>query len=141
LTVAYLDSSAFAKLYLNELGREQVEALVEQTGQVAACNIAYAEVRGVLARYHHHGRLTEEEYVSAKEAFEADWETTNVVDVTPALLRLAGDLLGAHVGLRAMDALHLAAALEVRSSQELRFLTFDLHLGQIARSLMPDASP
>lgn len=139
MTVTYLDSSAFAKLYLNEPGREQVEALVEETGQVAACNVAYAEVRGVLARYLHRGRLTEREYTSATEAFEADWETTNVVDVTPALLRLSGDLLRAHQGLRAMDALHLAAALEVRASEELRFLTFDGDLGRVAQALMPGA--
>lgn len=139
MTIAYLDSSAFAKLYLDEAGREEVEALVEETGQVAACNIAYAEVRGVLARYLHRGRLTEEEYTGATEAFEADWETTNVVDLTPALLRLAGDLLKAHERLRAMDALHLAAALEVRAVGELRFLTFDLDLAQVARVLMPGA--
>lgn len=139
MTVAYLDSSAFAKLYLDEPGREEVEALVGETGRVAACAIAYAEVRGVLARYLHQGRLTEEEYVSANEAFEADWTTTNVVDLTPVLLRRAGDLLRAHAGLRAMDALHLAAALEVRSAEELRFLTLDLHLGQIAQALMPGA--
>lgn len=139
MTVAYLDSSAFAKLYLDEPGREEVEALVEETGQVAACAIAYAEVRGVLARYLHQGRLTAEEYTGANEAFEADWGTTNVVDLTPALLRLAGDLLRAHAELRAMDALHLAAALEVRAVGELRFLTFNLDLGQVARVLMPGA--
>ncbi|ABF44150.1 PIN domain, predicted nuclease, component of toxin-antitoxin system (plasmid) [Deinococcus geothermalis DSM 11300] len=139
MTVAYLDSSAFAKLYLDEPGREAVEALVGETGRVAACAIAYAEVRGVLARYLHQGRLTEEEYEGANEAFEADWGTTNVVDLTPALLRLAGDLLRAHAELRAMDALHLAAALEVRMTEELRFLTFNLDLGQVAQALMPGA--
>lgn len=139
MTVAYLDSSAFAKLYLNEPGREAVEALVEETGRVAACAITYAEVRGVLARYLHQGRLTEEEYEGANAAFEADWTTTNVVDLTPALLRLAGDLLRAHAGLRAMDALHLAAALEVRTNEELRFLTFDVDLGRVAQALMPGA--
>ena len=137
MTVAYLDSSAFAKLYLNEPGREEVEALVEELGRVAACSIAYAEVRGVIARYFHDERLTEEEYQSATEAFEADWETTNVVDVTPTLLRRAGDVLKAHAGLRAMDALHLAAALEVRALEELHFLTFDRDLERVAQALMP----
>ncbi|WP_034409053.1 type II toxin-antitoxin system VapC family toxin [Deinococcus murrayi] len=139
MTVAYLDSSAFAKLYLDEPGREEVEALVEQTGRVAACAIAYAEVRGVIARYRHEERLTAEEATSAIEAFEADWGTTNVVDVTPALLRLASSLLDAHAGLRAMDALHLAAALEVRAVEETRFLTFDRDLERVAQALMPGA--
>lgn len=138
MTVAYLDSSAFVKLYLDEPGREEVEALVEELGRVAACSIAYAEVRGVIARALHDERLTEEEYQSATEAFEADWGTTNVVDVTPALLRRAGDLLRAQRGLRAMDALHLAAALEVRGLEELRFLTFDRDLEQAAQALMPN---
>lgn len=139
MTVAYLDSSAFAKLYLDEAGGEQVEALVEETGRVAACAITYAEVRGVLARYFHDGRLTEEEYASAAEAFEADWETTNVVDVTPALLRQAGELLKGQAGLRAMDALQLAGALQARALEDLRFLSFDVELGRIAEALMPDA--
>jgi len=139
LTVAYLDSSAFVKLYLDEPGREEVEALVEELGRVTDCAIAYAEVRGVIARALHDERLTEEEYQSATEAFEADWGTTNVVDVTPALLRWAGGLLRAQRGLRAMDALHLAAALEVRGLEELRFLTFDRDLERVAQALMPGA--
>lgn len=139
MTVAYLDSSAFAKLYLDEAGAGEVAALVEELGQVAACAITYAEVRGVLARYFHDGRLTEEEYASAAEAFESDWETTNVVDVTPALLRQAGELLKGQAGLRAMDALQLAGALQVRALKNLRFLTFDVDLRRIAQALMPEA--
>ena len=141
MTVAYLDSSAFAKLYVNEPGREQVEALIEETGRVAACVIAYTEVRSVLARYFHAGRITEAEHAEAADAFGADWATTNVVDLTPAVLRRSGDLLKAHAGLRAMDALHFAAALEVRSIEDLRFLTFDMSLERVARALMPDAWP
>ena len=139
MTVAYLDSSAFAKLYVEERGRERVEALIGQSGRVAACSITYAEVRGVLARYFHEGRLTEEALGGAALDFEADWATTNVVDVTPALLKLAGDLLKAQRGLRAMDALHLASALGVRALEELRFLTFDADLKTVARALMPGA--
>lgn len=73
------------------------------------------------------------DHASALEAFDADWETTNVVAVTPALLRLSGDLLKAHAGLRAMDALQLAAALQARAVEDSRFLTFDVDLGQTAR--------
>ena len=141
MSVAYLDSSALAKLYLDEDKAEhlQVIDLIERCGQVASCAIAYAEVSGVFARYFHESRLTQEDYEEKLARFSADWETVSTVAVAPELSTLAAQLMKSQLGLRAMDALHLAAALRVRAEGDLQFLTFDTHLRRSAQALMPDA--
>jgi uncharacterized protein len=141
LSVAYLDSSALAKLYLDEdrAEQQQVIDLIERCGQVASCAIAYAEVSGVFARYFHEGQLTQEDYEEKLGRFSADWETVSPVGIAAELSTLAAQLMKSQRGLRAMDALHLAAALEIRAVTDLKFLTFDHHLRRSAQALMPDA--
>lgn len=141
MSVAYLDANALAKLYLDEDAAEQqqVIALIEQCGRVASCAICYAEVSGVFARYFHGGQLTEGDYAEKMQLFSEDWETVELVDVVPELSVRAGQLMKGQSNLRAMDALHLAAALHVRAAEPMRFLTFDLHLARVAQALMPDA--
>lgn len=141
MSAVYLDASAFVKLYLNEDAAEKAEVLrlVERPSSVVACAITYAEVRSVFARHFHAGQLSEEEHAEAAGAFEEDWATVSIVDVTPALSRRAGELLKAHQGLRGMDALHFAAALAARAVTDLRFLTFDAHLRRVVQALIPDA--
>lgn len=140
-TVVYLDSSAFAKLYLDENEAEQQYVIeqIERYRRVSACVITYTEVCGVFARYFHEKQLTEEEYAERLTLFSSDWATIEAADVTPGLSILAGQLLKAHKGLRAMDALHLASALAIRETQPLQFLSFDAQLNEVAQTLMPDA--
>ena len=141
MTVVFLDSSAFVSLYLEEDVHEQagVVAQIERHERVAASATTYAEVAGVFARHVHAGRLSEKEYRERMELFSADWQTLEVIDLLPALSVRAGQLLRAHRGLRAMDALQLSAALEVRAVTDLKFLSFDDQLNEVARKLMPEA--
>jgi len=140
LTVVYLDSNAFAKLYLDdEDDQDQVVNSVQEYGRVASCAITYAEVAGVFARAFHEGRLTQESYEEAMVAFSEDWSSTKVYDVTPELSAIAAMLMKGHPGLRAMDALHLASALAQRRSTPIQFLTFDQRLNAVSRNLIPDA--
>ncbi len=143
MNVVYIDSSAFAKLYLDENLEEQA-AVLEVLGRferVACCSITFAEVSGVFARYFHEGKLSEEEYAEKLYLFSSDWETVEYVDLLQNLSVLASQLMKAYRGLRAMDALHLAAALTLRADEPepIHFLTFDGHLQRTAQALMPDA--
>lgn len=136
----YLDSNAIAKIYLtDEQGREAVFAALETCPTIATCAITYAEVMGLLARAFHDRRLSETEYNAAASAFAQEWSLLEVQDVTFLLSQLAGQLMKAQPGLRAMDALHLAAGLALRQSVALRFLTFDTRLENAVRKLMPEA--
>ena len=64
MNVVYIDSSAFAKLYLDENVKEQATVLeiLERFERVACYSITFAEVSGVFARYFHEGKLGEKEY-------------------------------------------------------------------------------
>lgn len=137
----YLDSSALAKLYLPEdaAGRQTVLQALDQHDTVVSSAIAYAEVCSALARYLHEGRIEEAEYERDLDIFREDWMTADVINVTPEVSELAGQLLRAQPGLRAMDALHLASALWLRRREAIRFLSFDHHLNTVARNLMPGA--
>ena len=139
--ILYLDSNALAKLYLNEDAAEQqqVLALLKRHERIASCAIAFAEVGSVFARYFYKGVLDEDAYADKMQRFVDDWASVNVVDIVPATSTLAAQLMKAHAGLRAMDALHLASALALRQSASVKLLTFDLRLQAAAQALMPDA--
>lgn len=141
MTVLYLDSNALAKLYLDEDNTEQqrVIDLLGEYPKVATCIIAYAKVSGIFARLFHEGALDEADYTDKLERFSNDWETVIVLDVTQEVNVRAAQVMKAQRGLRAMDALHLAAALALRQSVEVRFVTFDVRLEEAAKKLMAEA--
>lgn len=136
MTVAYLDTSALAKLYVQEEGDERVMAVIEKTQAVVTSVITYTEVRAVFARRLRDGEVTEAEHMQMVTRFDEDWEGVNEVDVTPRVYRLAGSLVVAHPRLRAMDALQMASALEAKAHAELVFVTFDADLEAVAKSLL-----
>ena len=137
MKVAYLDTSALVKLYLDEPEQAQVEHLLDSTDAVAASVIAYAEARAVFARRLSSGVISEEKHAQILEVFESHWADINELEVTPDVYRLAGDLVMAHSRLRAMDALHLASALKVKTEAEVIFLSFDRDLQRVADALIP----
>lgn len=141
MTVLYLDSNALAKLYLDEdnTEQEQVIDLLGQYPKVATCITAYAEVTGIFARLFHGGVLDGADYTDKLERFAADWETVIVLEVSQDVSVCAAQVMKAQRGLRAMDALHLAAALALRQSVSLRFVTFDARLEAAVQKLMPEA--
>lgn len=136
MTVVYLDTSALAKLYVQEEGDERVMAAIEKTQAVVTSVITYTEVRAVFARRLRDGEVTEAEHMQMVARFDEDWEGVNEVDVMPRVYRLAGSLVVAHPRLRAMDALHMASALEAKAHTELVFVTFDADLEAVAKSLL-----
>jgi uncharacterized protein len=137
-TLAYLDTSALVKLYVAETGSEQVAALVDKLqGALTASVIAYPEARGVFARYLRQGNLSQTEHDDIVSAFNADWQGMNEIEVTPAVYRRAGDLLCAHDHLRAMDAIHLASAIEASQQMNVTFLSFDHALQAVSYGFAP----
>lgn len=135
MRVAYLDSSAFVKLYMEEPGRDVIEELLSQTEAVTTSVIAYTEVRAAFSRALRRNDLNEEEHAQMVEAFESDWQGVNELEVTPEIYRLAGDLTVSHP-LRGMDALHLASAVLAKTDVEIQFLSFDQVLQQAADALI-----
>lgn len=135
--IIYLDTSAYVKLYVAEPGSEQVAAVKDQAVAICTHLIAYAELRATLAKTVREGRLTRNELGRQLRRMEADWTSTQVLNITEGMIRRAGDL-AQQFGLRGYDSVHLAAAEAVWQALpggDFRFLAFDGKLVEAARAL------
>jgi len=131
--ILYLDTSALVKLYVEETGTDEVAAWVDDATVVATSRVAYAEARAALARHRREGGLTTGLWRKAVAILDDDWNRYAIVEVTDGVVRSAGRLADRHA-LRGFDAIHLAAALELRRPRgQLRFGCFDERFSQAAR--------
>ena len=123
---AFLDSSAFAKRFVNEDGSEVVEAICAQAGALGLSAICVPEVVSALNRRLRERILTGPQYREAKQRLLDDVRDADIIQLTPAVLGAAIRILEASP-VRAMDALHIACALEwgadVFASADTRQLT------------------
>lgn len=132
--ILYLDTSALAKLYIEERGTVEVVDAVQRAISVGTSLISYAEMRSVLARRGRAGDIAPAQLRKLVHAFEKDWAYFTQVQMGETLVRQAGDLAQKH-GLRALDAIHLASALVFRTTEHrsIYFLTADERLEAAAR--------
>ncbi len=135
-TVAYIDTSALAKLYINEPGSESFEAYIKALGSGLISRIAVVEFRSVLARRLRSRELTPSSHHAVRALFEADisrglWSLVPLDDAHAIDAARLIDELGPH-SLRALDALHLATARNMRAS---KLATADRALGDAGRLL------
>lgn len=112
--ICYLDTSALVKLYVHEQGSETVCKLVEAASVVATSKVAYPEAQAALARGFREGLLTEKDYCLVVAALRNDWTRYLSLEVSDSLVWFAGDLADKH-RLRGFDAIHLAAALTLKT--------------------------
>ncbi len=106
-----VDSSAFAKRYVLEEGSEILDSLLQQASQLALCAILVPEIISGLNRRLGEQVLTQDDYRQAKKQLMNDIHDAIILQITPAVISRAVKLLENNV-LRAMDALHVACALE-----------------------------
>lgn len=128
--ILYLDTSSLVKLYVKEQGSEEARGLASGAEVITTSWLAYTEARSALARKYRGRGLTEDEYRQALREFEKDWDIYAALEVSPGVLREAGDLAEKH-GLRSLDAIHLASAVSVLRRSEpadLIFSSVDLRL-------------
>jgi predicted nucleic acid-binding protein len=114
------------KLLLNEPAAEQVRTLWSEADSVLSAAIAELEARAAIAR-----RLSSRPAVIARSELAARWSEMEIVPLGEPLLAAAGDTADAH-RLRALDAVHLAAALSLRDPTVV-FATWDGELAHAAR--------
>lgn len=116
----FADSSALVKLYADEARHEEVRSLAP----LVISQVARVEVPAAVWRKHRMNELTAQDSAVLVAAFEADYSGTEehpprfaAVAVTTAVLDDAARLTGIH-GLRAYDAVQLAAARAARSADD-----------------------
>ena len=107
----FLDASALAKRYIEEQGSDRVEAVLAGTDALGLSVLCLPEVISALCRRRHEESITGAQYNLAKQSLMVDIRDADIINLTAAVLGRAIDILENH-HLRAMDALHIASALE-----------------------------
>ncbi len=127
----YMDSSAFAKRYIDEPGTARVRTLLELADELFLSMLTLPEVAGALNRIRREGRLTDADYSGCRQRLLADLEGASVIAITPAVLSSAVRCLE-RVPLRAADSVHVAAALEANPD---RFVSANHRQVKAARAM------
>lgn len=128
----FVDSSALAKLFLDEAGSDSMRRLWEIDVPAVASWITYAETRAAIAAAGRSRRLEPDAQTAALRRLELEWGSLTGLVADEETCRAAGVLVERH-GLRGADGVQLAAALPFRDARVL-FVTFDLQLAQAARA-------
>lgn len=106
----FFDSSALVKRYIREIGTEEVLVRCDQATELAVATIAWPELVSAFRRLVREDRLDEARYMALKADLAADLADAVLCEISPQVVQRAIAALEAHP-LRAMDALHIAAAL------------------------------
>ncbi len=106
-----LDSSAFAKRFVEEQGSDAVEAVCARANELGLSVLCVPEIVSALNRRLRERVLNPMQYRQAKQRLLDDVRNADIIQLTPSVVGSAIQILEAsHV--RTMDALHIACALE-----------------------------
>ena len=106
----FLDSSAFAKRFIDEPGSADIEKLCAQADELCLSVICVPEIISALIRRLREKSLSRREYTQAKMRLSQDVHDAVIINLTPDIIRSSIEVLEA-VPVRTMDALHIACAL------------------------------
>jgi predicted nucleic acid-binding protein len=111
MTLAYIDTSAFLKLFLEEGNSAEVVAAAREPEELWALRLVLTESRITLERARKDGRLTQDAFAALTEAVNDFWDTEiQVLDLTEETYQAAERIATRQPGLRTLDALHVGAA-------------------------------
>lgn len=128
--IAFLDTSAYAKLVLAEDGTAVVREVWAAADHLVVSSFLYVEMRATLAAALRARRLDDLAYERVLGDFEANYERCARVPLGVPLIRRAGEV-AARYALRAADAVQLASALAVMDTETV-FVTWDKRLHSAA---------
>jgi len=106
----FLDSSAFAKRFIEESGSQQVENLCSQATELCLSVICVPEIISALNRRLRERNLTRQDYARAKQRLSQDVRDTVIINLTPDVIQSSIEVLETTPA-RTMDALHIACAM------------------------------
>ena len=110
--IAYFDTSAIVPLLVDEDGTIAARDIWLSADSLVSVRLARVEARAALAQAFRTGRIASEHLRSSTRELEGLFAQLQVIEVDDALVHQAGDLAELQA-LRAYDAVHLAAALQV----------------------------
>ena len=108
---AYLDSSSFAKRFVEESGSDKAEGICAQASELGLSVICVPEIVSALNRRRRERTLTPRQYDEAKRRVLDDVRDADIINLTAPVIGSAISILEASP-VRTMDALQIACALE-----------------------------
>lgn len=106
----FLDSSAFAKRFVEESGSQQVEHLCSQATELGLSVICVPEIISALNRRLREKSMTRQEYARARQRLSQDVRDTVIINLTPDVIHSSIEVLETSP-VRTMDVLHIACAM------------------------------
>jgi uncharacterized protein len=124
----YVDSSAFLKRYIDEPDSATADSILRNDPSLLTARHTVIEVRRSLARL-----LSGSVAAAARRQFTEDLAAVSIIELDAATCESAA-AIAETIGVRTLDALHLAAAQRV-VGPDMTLLTFDLRQAVAARAL------
>ena len=106
-----VDSSSFAKRYVQEIGSDKLERFLAEASELAFSVVLVPEIVSALNRRLREHILTLLDYRAIKKQLLNDISDATVLQITPGVVSRSVRLLENNP-LRAADSLHIACALE-----------------------------
>ena len=107
----FFDPSTFAKRYVEENGSQLVDDICQEASELSLSVLCVPEIISALNRRIREKRLSHQDYVAVKQSLSDDVRDAVIINLTPEVIATSASILEASP-LRAMDALHIACALE-----------------------------
>ncbi len=133
----YLDSSFVVSLYLTDSHSAEARQRVQVGTPFLLTPLHFAEWAHALAQQEFRENLTMEKAKGMNALFVADrasglWQATSLPEHACDVCADLGRAYGPKLGVRTLDSLHVACALEFKAE---RFWTFDERQAKLARAL------
>lgn len=107
----FFDSSAYAKRFVEEKGSEVIEEICLNTTELALSIVCVPEIISALNRRLREKNINQNNYQIAKTRLLEEIEDVVILNITPTVIMRSIELLE-NITLKAMDALHVASAIE-----------------------------
>ena len=133
--IAYLDTSALVKRYIDEIGTSQVLEIWRMSERVATSPVAFAETLSALHRRRRESSTAIERIRVALEMFRSEWPGFLKIEVSDELNTRLVALVERHP-LRGFDAIHLASAMQLSDAvpDDMVFVCADRRLTEVAHN-------
>ena len=133
----YVDSSLFVSLYLSDVHSTRARALMSSQPSVAVTPLHRAEFSHAIASQVFFRKVTVADANNVNDNFDQDinsgiWMEAFLPDHAFDLCVRLARKYGQTLGIRTLDSLHVACALEFKADQ---FWTFDQRQAQLAKAL------
>lgn len=125
----YLDTSALAKMYVDEIGTGKIREIINSRTAIATSKLTYAEMLSAFARRTRAGDISDREFERLVSEFEINWNYFHIVEFKDELFPIIRKVIGKYF-LKGADAVHLSSALWLKQTfkADITFVASDVNL-------------